>query len=384
MKKKLALMGTIWLWCLASALAQKPLGVPGNWVLQRNLSDEFKNGLNTSKWERDPADWGPWSWEPNRVKVRNGKLFLTIDWKKHTRNGTQLYFTSGMIRSKAEIKYGYFEIKMKGTPRHPGTCPAFWTYSIGQPAVVINGQTIKYNEIDFPEIQQRQRNVKLIDWNLIRADQNGKRTTRRITTGGGLGPSFDPRKKFHVYGCLWDKNRIEFYIDGVKVATADPTETQFQVLKQHLTISLGLREPFYKYDATGTRIPVPTNTRPSGFPTTMVVEYVRVWKRASTKSAELNDESTSVETENTLQAINTEEALPTQKLQIRFSNSDNSLTVQGKNETEVEIFDLSGQKVLSKRFNNHTTINLSNFHSGVYIVHAKDGEKQTSQKIVKQ
>ncbi|WP_303315507.1 family 16 glycosylhydrolase [Flavivirga abyssicola] len=273
-------------WLLAllfsvSNYAQQPVGIGGNWTLQPDFSDEFNNGLNTNKWDHNPNDWGPWSWETRHTKVNNGKLKLTLDWDRHTRGGKQLYFTSGIIRSKKNIKYGYFEIRMKGAPRHPGVCPAFWTYSIGQTVKVINGQRVKYNEIDFPEIQQRKRNVKLIDWNLIRADdaRPQKRTSVRETTGGGQGPSFDPRNAYHVYGCLWESGSVKFYIDGRLVATANASEAALQQHQQRLVISLGLREPFYEY-RNGSRHAVVTNSRPSGFPTTMQVDYVRTWKRA--------------------------------------------------------------------------------------------------------
>ncbi|OEK08352.1 hypothetical protein A8C32_02565 [Flavivirga aquatica] len=262
--------------------AQNPVGISGNWTLQPDFSDEFSGGLDTAKWDHNPNDWGPWSWEPRHTKVRGGNLNLTIDWDKHTRAGKQLYFTSGIIRSRKDIKYGYFEIKMKGNPRHPGACPAFWTYSIGQSTMVINGQRVKYNEIDFPEIQQRRRNVNIIDWNIIRADdaRPQKRTTRRVSTGGPNGaPNFDPRNAFHVYGCLWEENSIKFYIDGNLVGTADASESRFQKHKQRLVISLGLREPYYEY-VNGGRIATETNARPSGFPSTMEVQYVRTWKRA--------------------------------------------------------------------------------------------------------
>ncbi|WP_282080350.1 family 16 glycosylhydrolase [Aquimarina algiphila] len=262
---------------------QQPVGVPGNWTLNPDFSDEFNGGLDTNKWEHDPNDWGPWSWEPGRTKVNGGNLRLTIDHKNHTRDGKKLHFTSGIIRSKKDIKYGYFEVRMKGNPRHPGACPAFWTYSIGQPTKVINGQRVKYNEIDFPEIQQRQRNVNIIDWNIIRADdaRPQKRTSKRVSTGNGIGPSFDPRDAFHVYGCLWEKGNIKFYIDGVLVGTADPNESIFQQHKQRLVISLGLREPYYKY-VNGGRVATPTPNRPSGFPSTMLVDYVRTWQGTTT------------------------------------------------------------------------------------------------------
>jgi len=253
------------------SFSQKPLSDPtGNWVLQTDFSDEFSDGLDPAKWDNDPADWGPWSWKPERTDVSNGKLKLTMDWDKHERDGNQLYFTSGMIRSKKDIQYGYFEVKMKGAALHPGVCPAFWTYSIGQP--LING--VKYNEIDFPEIQQRLRNVNTIDWNVIRADENGKRTSVRYTTGAGVGPSFDPREAYHVYACNWTPDIIEFYIDGVKVASHDNV---YQFHRQYLVVSMGLREPYYEY-VNGQRVAVATESRPAGFPTTMSVEYVRVWK----------------------------------------------------------------------------------------------------------
>lgn len=262
--------------------AQQPIGLSGDWVLQADFSDEFNNGLNIANWDQNSDDFGPWSWDPKNTVVNNGNLELTLDWDEHTKAGKQLYFTSGIIRSKKDIKYGYFEIRMKGAAEHPGVCPAFWTYSIGQTTKVINGERVKYNEIDFPEIQQRLNNVNLIDWNVIRVDDSSPqvRTSVRKTTGGGLGPSFDPRNAYHVYGCLWEPNSIKFFIDGKLVATADASEAAFQQHQQRLVISLGLREPYLKY-INGQREAVLTNNRPSGFPTTMQVDYVRTWKRKS-------------------------------------------------------------------------------------------------------
>ncbi len=281
--KKINLLIAFTIGVFFTGFTQRPVGVPGNWTLQPDFTDEFNNGLNTSKWEHNPNDWGPWSWEPRHTKVQGGNLKLTIDHENHVRAGNNLHFTSGIIRSKKKIKYGYFEVRMKGNPRHPGACPAFWTYSIRENTQVINGQRVKYNEIDFPEIQQRQRNVNTIDWNIIRADdaRPQKRTSRRVSTGNGNGPSFDPRNSFHVYGCLWEQGNIKFYIDGKLVGTADREESIFQQLPQHLVISLGLREPFYEY-VNGTRIATPTPNRPNGFPSTMEVDYVRVWKGSTT------------------------------------------------------------------------------------------------------
>lgn len=262
--------------------AQKPVGLSGDWVLQKDFSDEFNNGINTANWDQSSDDFGPWSWDSKNSVANNGNLELTLDWDKQLKDGKQLYFSSGIIRSKKDIKYGYFEIRMKGAGEHPGVCPAFWTYSIGQGTKIINGQRVKYNEIDFPEMEQHPNNVNLIDWNVIRADDSSPQVRKAVrkTTGGGDGPSFDPRSDYHIYGCLWEPNSIKFYIDGKLVATADPSEAAFQQLPQRLVISLGLRAPYLKY-VNGKRVAVATENRPTGFPTTMQVDYVRTWKKKS-------------------------------------------------------------------------------------------------------
>ena len=46
----------------------------------------------------------------------------------------------------------------------------------------------------------------------------------------------------------------------------------------HLTLSLGLRNPFVTYKE-GDRAPVPEKTTTEGFPTAMSVDYIRVWQK---------------------------------------------------------------------------------------------------------
>lgn len=346
-----------------------PLSDPsntGNWALQPDFSDEFDNGLDSNKWDSNPNDWGPWSWEPRHTDVSGGNLNLTMDWDMHTRSGQQLYFTSGIIRSKNDIKYGYFEVKMKGAPKHPGVCPAFWTYSINQPIVNYNGQEIKYNEIDFPEIQQRQFNVNLIDWNVIRADGSGVRTSSRVTTGGGIGPSFDPRNEFHVYGCLWEKDNIQFFIDGVLVATADPQASQYQFHPQRLVVSFGLREPYYEY-VNGDREPIVTNSRPAGFPTTMQVEYVRVWKDGTLGVADRYSEKNDIKIYPN----------PIDK------NKSNDLHISAPNGSQISVFNVAGVELIKTI----TTVephmlSISDLSTGLYFIAVKSGLKMDVKKLI--
>ncbi|WP_346883296.1 family 16 glycosylhydrolase [uncultured Algibacter sp.] len=428
--------------------SQQPVGLSGNWTLQSDFSDEFNNGLNTNKWDHDPNDWSAWSWEPRHTKVNNGRLKLTLDWDRHTRAGKQLYFTSGIIRSKKDIKYGYFEVRMKGAQRHPGVCPAFWTYSIGQTTKVINGQRVKYNEIDFPEIQQRQRNVKLIDWNLIRANdaRPQRRTSVRETTGGGQGPSFDPRSGFHVYGCLWERGSVKFYIDGRLVATANASEAALQQHQQRLVISLGLREPYYEF-VNGTREPIVTNSRPSGFPTTMEVDYVRTWKRSgggvvtpppptggnacapawkagstysirdlvshngkkwrwksrnrgnctpgacgrwknlgncSSKLVNNAAKTSDYIGNGELNAASTEDIGfgPSGLLEIYPNPAQDVLHIDSDGMTTVSIYDIRGAKVLDKQFQDRTILNIKSLAKGLYIVNVSNDVANTSKKVI--
>ena len=280
-KKTKKLLFTVFAMLLSlNNYAQQPVGLKGDWVLQKDFSDEFNDGINTANWDQNSNDFGPWAWNSKNSVAHNGNLELTMDWDKQIKDGKQLYFSSGLIRSKKDIKYGYFEIRMKGAGEHPGVCPAFWTYSVGQSTKIIKGQRVKYNEIDFPETEQRPNNVNLVDWNVIRADDSSPQVRKAVrkTTGDNSGISFDPRNDFHVYGCLWEPGSIQFYIDGKLVATADPSEAAFQQLPQRLVISLGLRAPYSKY-VKGKRVAVATENRPAGFPSTMQVDYVRTWKR---------------------------------------------------------------------------------------------------------
>ena len=110
----------------------QPASEPGGlWILQSEFSDEFNGDmLDTNKWDNDVRDWGLWSWEPYNVYVEDGTLHVRMQYEEHTRGGSALYYTSGIIRSKDPngIKYGYFEARIKAAPLHPGVSPAFWGF----------------------------------------------------------------------------------------------------------------------------------------------------------------------------------------------------------------------------------------------------------------
>ncbi|MEN6363401.1 MAG: family 16 glycosylhydrolase [Bacteroidales bacterium] len=251
---------------LTSIFAQKPLSDPnGTWTILSDYSDEFNatTGLDLTKWDNDINNWGVWIWDTKNVWVTEGNLHIRMQNIENNRNGKTFYFTSGAVRQKKTITYGYFEARVKGCPTFPGVCPAFWMYSSKQ---ALNNVT--YNEIDFMEVQQRQHNIKGIDTN-THYSING---APWVDTKNFYNAPFAPNDGFHVYGCNVTPSNITFYIDGVQVAT---NTNQYFILPMNIIFSMGVRPPLMTYE-NAKKVPVEIKNAP-GFPTEMLVDYVRVW-----------------------------------------------------------------------------------------------------------
>ncbi|QNN22787.1 family 16 glycosylhydrolase [Planctomycetales bacterium ZRK34] len=233
--------------------------VEGRWVLQQAFSDEFDGpSLDLEKWDNDVRDWGDWSWEPDNVQVAGGHLHLRMAYEPHKRNQRDIYYTSGIIRSRAEpIRYGYFEARLKGATRFPGVCPAFWTW---------RNEGDRWTEIDFIELTQWKTNPSIMHVNThvfkhpkLPADKAPLREGHHWTA------PWNPRDDFHVYGCLWTPTKITWHIDGEVVRERENTYWD-----QPLDVALSF----------GVRAPLRRNASPEGFPTEYEVDYIRVWQRA--------------------------------------------------------------------------------------------------------
>lgn len=278
-----------------TALCTLPFGdagtLPGNWKLVTGQSDEFDSPrVDCAKWNIDTKDFGPWSWEPENVTQKDGSMHLQMVHKDHRRGKQELHYTSGLARNDRTITYGYFEARIKGCSRYPGACPSFWLYSIGPQNrhIASDGETVSYSEIDIVEMQQSEYDfetkkhfpVTRIDCNLhTTLIKDGKRVWARPNNRPDLCKThfdspWDPREDYHVYGVRNSKDWIIWYIDGKEVGRKP---NLYWHLPMHVTLSLGLRYPFvgYKNDE---RFAVSDKTTTEGFPTTMSVDYVRVWQ----------------------------------------------------------------------------------------------------------
>ncbi len=266
------------------AAIQCPVAKDGEeWILDPNFSDEFNaDAINESLWEYDMSPWGVRSWTPDCVAQKDGNLQLTMRYEEHEMKGKQYFYKMGIARSKTKTIYGYYEARIKSASLFPGVCPAFWLYSSGEERVV--GQdTITYSEIDIVELNQgeiKNSTVSTIDCNLhMRMKVNGEEIWQRPNTHPEMcktswEASWDPRDDYHIYACENRPDSIIFYVDNKRIGAK---KNLYWHLPMNVTFTMEPRKPHHRY-ADGDRLPVPEAATTEGFPTTMYVDWVRVWK----------------------------------------------------------------------------------------------------------
>lgn len=352
--------------CISVELsAQKPVSDPqGTWTLLSDYSDEFNSttGLDLTKWDSNINDWGVWSWEPENVWLDGtGFMHIRMQNEQHVRGGKTYYFKSGAARQRKTITYGYFEAKVKGCPTFPGVCPAFWMYSSQQS---LNGVT--YNEIDFMEIQQRQFNIKGIDCNTHYVLSG---SSAWIDTKNYYIAPFATNDGFHVYGCNVTSNDITFYIDGVEVAK---NNNQYFILPMNIILSMGVRPPFMEYGDNGEKLPLVVLDN-AGFPTEMLVDYVRVWLPASTG---VNNVAES----NATLSVNHNSANNLVKINYTVTKNEN---------VNLSVYDASGRKIKVllneyKQVGSHSeTINSNDIGSaGIYFCTLTTNSNKITSKFI--
>ncbi len=264
-----------------------PTGQSGNWKLLEDFSDEF-NGfdVDTSKWNNNPKRYGAMTWDDDNTALKDGSLHLSLAYQPHMRSNQKLFYKSGILRSHGQLTYGYYEARIKGCQLFPGACPAFWVFSDGRK---YDGE-VRYCEIDFVELQMNEMNLETkkrnsvhhIDMNLhLRlADEKGQLSWQRPDTHPDLCKNewvapWDPRDDFHVYACDVTPEKIVWYVDGQEVGSKP---NKYWHLPMNVALTLELRHPHIGWEGQ-TIFPVPQSATEEGFPTSMEVDYVRVWKR---------------------------------------------------------------------------------------------------------
>ncbi len=182
-------------------------------------SDEFnyKGKLDSTKWNYETGNgcpgncgWGNnelqvYSNDLKNVHVENGSVFISAI-------KTDGKWTSGRIttQTKYNFTHGRLEFRAK-LPKGKGTWPALWMLGesiskIGWPAC---------GEVDVMEHVGRNPGVvqSVIHCTNSFGDTKNK-AEQKVTKF---------HEEFHIYSANWTKDKIEFFVDGVKHYTYQPT-----------------------------------------------------------------------------------------------------------------------------------------------------------------
>lgn len=289
--KKISLFATLAILCSCSSVETEtklecPVAELGEvWELDPNFSDEFNaDTINSKIWQTDVGGWGIRSWSKDCVTQKDGKLSLAMRYEEHQPKDEKYFYKMGIARSLQKTVYGYYEARIKGASLFPGVCPAFWLYSSGEQKV-IDGDTITYSEIDIVELtmgEDKGTTVKTIDCNLhMRLVRDGQEVWQRPNTHPELcktqmEATWDPRDDFHIYACENRPDSIIFYVDNKRIGAK---KNYYWHLPMNLTFTMEPRKPHHRYTDKDGRAPVPEAATREGFPTSMEVDWVRVWKQ---------------------------------------------------------------------------------------------------------
>lgn len=231
-------------------------------------SEEFNyTGLpDSSKWSYETGGDG---WGNNELQnytagdssnayVSNGALKITV---KKTKTGMNDYSSARLVtKNKAEFTYGRIEISAK-LAKGRGVWPAIWM--LGSKAAATGWPAC--GEIDIMEHVGFEKDTILGTvhtgaYNHIMGTHKGKKTFIK-----------DPYNSFHLYGIEWDKDHIDFMLDG---------KSFFKFDNEHKTnAEWPFDNPFFLIlnIAVGGNLGGQKGVDPSIFPTSMEIDYIRVY-----------------------------------------------------------------------------------------------------------
>ena len=183
--------------CAAGASLPARVGISGRKasVWQRVFYDDFKHGLQASRWGRysgqpggDPGGW----WDPSHAVVRRG--LLNLETYRDPRFGNR-WVSAGVSSARAVRQtYGKYEVRMRAD-RGKGVAviALLWPSGNQWPP-----------EIDFAENggENRSRDHMTATLHYGTADHQLQRTVKRHFT------------KWHVLGVRWTPDKLLYTLDG--------------------------------------------------------------------------------------------------------------------------------------------------------------------------
>jgi beta-glucanase (GH16 family) len=290
---------------------QPPAAVTGGATWRSVFADEFNGtAVDRAKWNvADNSNFGSGNNEDQCYKSGNttvsggtlkmvGRRQTVTGCGANPDGGSSYYFTSGMVTTRAQgggvtmkFRQGYTEVRMR-VPRGNLYWPAFWLVGAGDGS---SPGWPAYGEIDVTEIYGSRPDVS--ESNFHRTGGNIGAANHNVNTPGSsnTGRNVNPPNAFvaggvnsyHTYGVNWTTNKLEWFIDGVKVRTynASSNNDLSALAYEHsiiLNLAMGGTGPRYAdHGYTGGEGSGGYNNGNlvADLPGTMEVDYVRVWQK---------------------------------------------------------------------------------------------------------
>lgn len=259
----------------AAAQTQPSQPAPNGWTL--TWSDEFNgpdgSAIDSSKWVQEVGGggWGNdeleyYTTRPQNSFIQDGNLVIKAIEEKYTGSDkVSRNYTSARLKTQGKFSqmYGRFEARIK-IPRGQGIWPAFWM--LGDDIDKVQWPTS--GEIDIMENIGKEPNM-------VHGTIHGPGYNGAGGISATLATAVDQKfaDDFHVYAVEWEPKEIRFYVDEFLYATRTPADLPKGakwVFDHPFFIILNV--------AVGGGWPGnPDST--SVFPQTMLVDYVRAYKR---------------------------------------------------------------------------------------------------------
>jgi len=236
----------------------KNLSSNSSWEIIPELTDEFEGKrLNSKKWfDYDPKWLGrkPAYFVRENISVVDGELHLLSrlgDAQDKLPKGYR--YSTAAVKSKAAVKYGYFEVMCK--PINSAITSAFWFYKANSEA---------HTEIDVFEGgvgEPGKQNDLLMAAHVFKSPDLDEYDAWGKTWKAPY--HYNLADEYHIYALDWNKDRITWLVDNKVV---------YSQKNVHLHYPLNMM--FSSETMESRALPLP-----GSLPGTFKIKYVRSWRK---------------------------------------------------------------------------------------------------------
>ncbi|MGJ8695391.1 MAG: family 16 glycosylhydrolase [Verrucomicrobiaceae bacterium] len=245
----------------------------GKWETFELMWDEFEGEkLDETKWWDHNPNWygrAPGRFLPREVVVKEGELRLTMRKDpslepKQFYKGGEMYrdYSSGTIKSKEGVLYGYFEIEAQAMASAGSSA---WWFSGTSDEKATNGRhRIEIDVFELGGKSEGREHTYSMNLHVFESPES----KRHWSQGAEWEAPFEFAKGFHVFGLEWTKEFIRYYVDGALVRSVKNTAWH---APQHM---------IFDSETMGSWLGMPKD---EDLPSVFRVKWVRAWKNAETR-----------------------------------------------------------------------------------------------------